>query len=62
MSMTKNVGDDDRKYRAIAGVIIILWGLSHHSAFGLVGLVVLATAYLRWCPVYIPMGINTTKK
>lgn len=61
MSFSKNIGDNDGKYRAIAGILIILWGLAHHSSFGLIGLLVLATAYLRWCPVYIPMGIDTTK-
>ena len=59
--MTKNVGEKDRLYRAIAGVIILLWGISNANALGLIGFVVLATAYFRWCPVYIPMDVDTTK-
>ena len=59
--MTKNVGEKDRLYRAIAGVIILLWGISNANALGQIGFVVLATAYFRWCPIYIPMDVNTNK-
>ncbi|MBK1718148.1 hypothetical protein CKO27_10935 [Thiocystis violacea] len=60
--MTHNVGDKDRMYRAIAGVIVLLWGVANANPVGLIGFVILATAYFRWCPVYIPMGIDSTKK
>ncbi|EXJ13388.1 hypothetical protein D779_3784 [Imhoffiella purpurea] len=59
--MKKNMGDKDRMYRAIAGVLILLWGVSNANALGLIGFVVLATAYFRFCPVYIPMDIDTTR-
>ncbi|WP_232424245.1 YgaP family membrane protein [Imhoffiella purpurea] len=55
------MGDKDRMYRAIAGVLILLWGVSNANALGLIGFVVLATAYFRFCPVYIPMDIDTTR-
>ena len=61
MSLSKNVGEKDRKYRAVAGVIFLLWGVANSNPIGLIGFVILATAYLRICPVYIPMGIDTTK-
>lgn len=61
MSIAKNIGDKDRIYRAIAGVIILLWGIAHHDALGLIGFVVLATAYFRICPLYVPMDVNTAK-
>ncbi|NVZ08496.1 DUF2892 domain-containing protein [Allochromatium humboldtianum] len=59
--MTTNVGEKDRLYRAIAGVIILLWGISNANALGLIGFVVLATAYFRKCLLYIPMDVNTNK-
>jgi hypothetical protein len=59
--MTNNIGEKDRLYRAIAGVIILLWGISNANALGLIGFVVLATAYFRWCPLYVPMDVDTTK-
>ncbi|EGV29704.1 hypothetical protein ThidrDRAFT_3148 [Thiorhodococcus drewsii AZ1] len=59
--MNKNIGENDRKYRAIAGILFLLWGLSTGNAWGLIGFALLATAYLRWCPVYIPMDVDTTR-
>ncbi|MBK1722541.1 hypothetical protein CKO23_09810 [Thiocystis violacea] len=59
--MSKNIGDKDRIYRAIGGIIIILWGISNHNALGLLGFIALATAYYRVCPLYIPMDVDTTK-
>jgi hypothetical protein len=30
--------------------------------WGLVGVVLLATGLLRWCPAYLPFGIKTCRK
>ncbi|WP_295400035.1 DUF2892 domain-containing protein [uncultured Thiocystis sp.] len=62
MNMTKNIGDTDRNIRFVAGVAIALWGLIDHNLLGLIGLVLVGTAYLRWCPSYVPMNIDTTGK
>lgn len=63
--MKKNVGTVDRAIRAIIGIIAI-------AAFALgmvegtlgivalvVGVVMLGTAVLSWCPPYALLGINT---
>jgi Protein of unknown function (DUF2892) len=62
--MTANVGSIDRTLRIIAGVAIlslffILDGPNRW--WSLVGLVLLGTGLIRWCPAYLPFGINTCK-
>ena len=61
MSLKKNVGEKDRMYRAIAGAVIIMWGIAHGNALGLIGFILFATAWFRVCPLYIPMDVDTTK-
>jgi len=55
------MGNTDRILRAIAGVVIILLGLYYQSWWGLVGLIPLVTALIRWCPLYVPLKISTVK-
>ncbi|MBK5937824.1 YgaP family membrane protein [Halochromatium roseum] len=62
MNMTKNIGDTDRNIRFAAGVAIALWGLIDHNLLGLIGLVLVGTAYMRSCPVYSAMNMDTTGK
>lgn len=57
-----NIGNPDRMIRAIAGALLIV------SAFigggwiaGLIGLVLLGTAYLRFCPVYALFEFSSNK-
>lgn len=60
--MKKNVGNTDMWIRIILGVIIITLGIFYQSWWGVIGVVALATAFIRWCPAYLPFGINTSKK
>ncbi|MBX7137443.1 MAG: DUF2892 domain-containing protein [Oligoflexia bacterium] len=60
--MQSNVGTLDRGVRILAGLAIILWGLSSHNWLGAIGLVPLLTGLVRWCPAYCPLGISTVKK
>ncbi|HYT47899.1 MAG TPA: DUF2892 domain-containing protein [Burkholderiales bacterium] len=62
--MTSNVGTADRIIRAVLGLallslILVLEGNARW--WGLVGLVPLATTFIRWCPAYVPFGISTTR-
>ena len=57
--MKCNVGKSDRVIRAVVGVGVLAAGAYHHSWWGLVGLVPLATAIFRFCPAYLPFGIST---
>ncbi|MEQ1772344.1 MAG: DUF2892 domain-containing protein [Burkholderiales bacterium] len=60
--MKPNVGTIDRVMRALIGLgllsmVVILEG--NMRWWGLIGIVPLATAILRWCPAYVPFGINS---
>ena len=61
--MQANVGDLDRIARIIVGLgllslIFILEGNARW--FGLIGLLPLTTAFLRWCPAYTIFGISSS--
>ena len=63
--MKPNMGTLDRSIRAVVGVVLIaLWPLGMLQGTSavislVVGVVLIATAILRWCPPYSLLGINT---
>ncbi len=59
LKLEPNVGRKDRLIRIIAGVAIVGLGLYFKSWWGVIGLVPIATAVLRWCPAYAPLNIDT---
>lgn len=59
--MKKNIGSIDRVVRITAGILLIGIGLVFKSWWGAVGIVPLATAFLRWCPAYTIFGLNTCR-
>lgn len=59
--MKSNVGKADRIVRIILGLAIVAAGLYAQSWFGLIGLVLLVTAFVGWCPAYLPFGISTCR-
>lgn len=59
--MIANVGKVDRVIRAVLGLVIIGLGFYFHSYWGAIGLIPLVTAFLRWCPAYLPFRISTLK-
>ena len=63
--MNAHVGSVDRTVRIVAGLGLIgatLTGVI--GVWGFVGIVPLATGLFRFCPAYLPFGLNTcgTKK
>lgn len=60
--MTFNIGKTDRVLRGVLGIVILGAGLFFGSWWGLIGLVPLGTAFVSWCPLYVPFGINTGAK
>jgi hypothetical protein len=63
--MQVNVGNVDRTLRIVAGLGLLAWtafGQGDARWWGLVGIVLLATGILRWCPLYLPFGIRTCAK
>jgi hypothetical protein len=61
-NMTPNVGSTDRLIRLIVGALIMAAGLATRNWWGLVGLVPMATALLRWCPAYLPFRLSTFRR
>lgn len=57
--MKANVGSFDRVLRALVGLSLLGAGLYFKSWWGLVGIVPLLTAIFRFCPAYLPIGLNT---
>ena len=60
--MKKNVGSTDKWIRIILGfflISLIFWG--PQTLWGLIGIIPLATAFVNFCPLYVPFKINTGK-
>jgi Protein of unknown function (DUF2892) len=57
--MKVNIGTVDRVIRGIVGVVIIGLGIRSQSWWGLIGLLPLLTAAVRFCPAYVPFGLST---
>lgn len=58
--MKTNIGTLDRALRIGAGLaLLLLYAMGWIGAWGLVGVVPLATGLLRFCPLYRVLGIRT---
>ena len=61
--MQCNVGTTDRIIRAIAGAAALAWGISNGNVIAdVIGVVLLGTAILKFCPAYLPFKLNTCGK
>ncbi len=69
-NMTKNVGSIDKIVRFVLGAVMMLAGLLalgglSGNILGIVlaavGAFVIFTAAVGWCPIWMALGINTTK-
>lgn len=59
--MAANVGGMDRALRAVIGLAWLAAGVYFKSWWGLLGLVPLATAVVRFCPLYLPFGVSSCR-
>lgn len=63
--MEKNVGGMDRNIRLGAGAVLIVLSLfgiiGPKWLFLIVGVVLLATGFMNFCPAYKLIGMNTNK-
>lgn len=57
--MKPNIGSTDRVLRILLGAVLLGAGYYFKSWWGLVGLLPLLTAFVRFCPAYVPFGLNT---
>lgn len=63
--MTRNIGTVDRTIRIVAGLAILsLIFIVEGNArwFGLLGLLPLTTAFMRWCPAYSVFGVSSADR
>ncbi|MCR4378942.1 MAG: DUF2892 domain-containing protein [Rhodospirillales bacterium] len=67
--MQRNVGNIDRGIRGLVGVVLLLVFFVAPPANAIlywaclvVGVVMVGTAALGWCPAYLPIGLSTCKK
>lgn len=61
--LARNMGTVDRAVRAILGIILIaLVFVGPKTPWGWLGLILLGTAVLGYCPPYSLLGINTRGK
>lgn len=63
--MKKNVGQLDRKIRLVLGIVLVsLFFLIDGGAkwLSIVGVVLIVTGLVNFCPLYVPFKFNTLKK
>jgi len=60
--MTCNVGKTDKIIRVIAAVAIAVLGFYFKSWWGLLAIIPLLTAFIGFCPLYVPLKISTLTK
>jgi hypothetical protein len=57
--MKTNIGTVDRIVRILVGCTILGAGYYFKSWWGLVGFGPILTGIFRFCPAYLPFGLNT---
>lgn len=58
--MKINIGKIDRILRIVVGLVLIsLVFVGPQTLWGLLGIIPLVTAFVRFCPLYTLLGINT---
>ena len=66
--MKKNMGTTDKAIRILIAVVIgVLYFTNTISGtlaivLGILAVVFLLTLFINFCPLYLPFGINTSKK
>lgn len=59
--MVKNIGSLDKGIRLVAGLVAVGAGVYFQTWWGAIGLVLIFTALISWCPPYAMLGIRTCK-
>jgi hypothetical protein len=57
-----NVGPTERMIRIIAGMVILIFGLTYRNWWGLIGIAPITTGLIGWCPVSQLLGVSTCEK
>ncbi len=59
--MNKNMGVMDRVIRLLIGAGALAAGYYYQSWWGALGIIPIGTAFIAWCPMYVPFGIRTCR-
>ena len=61
--MTENVGETERMFRILIGLLLIGLAFAFGGLwwFGMIGIIPVITGITGWCPAYLPFGISTCK-
>ena len=61
--MPVNMGSLDRIVRAVAGAVLVgLAATGTVGVWGYAGVILLGTAAISRCPLYVPLGLSTCAK
>lgn len=61
--MIKNINSIDQVVRIVAGAVLIgLVFVGPQTPWGWVGLILIATGFMNFCPIYKILGISTRKE
>ena len=66
--MKRNIGKLDKNIRILLAIIVAALYFTHiingltAIILGIVAIVLLATAFINFCPIWAALGINTLKK
>lgn len=62
MEFSKNVGSTDRIIRLVVGaLLVVLTLMGTIGVWGWLGLILIGTAFLNFCPLYRILGKSTCK-
>jgi hypothetical protein len=59
--MNKNIGSMDKNIRLVVGIVLIIISFFSSLWLGLIGVILVGTALMNFCPLYVPLKINTKK-
>jgi hypothetical protein len=59
--MKKNIGNSDKLIRIVLGLLIIIVAGYFQSWWALLGVVLVGTAFMRFCGLYTLFSVNTCK-
>ena len=60
--MKTNLGSIDRILRLAAGGGLIAWAAMGGPSWAWVGVVPILTAFVGFCPAYLPLGLSTCRR
>ncbi|MGH1576181.1 YgaP family membrane protein [Planktotalea sp.] len=60
MKFSRNLGNLDRILRFVVGALLILLAITGTiGVWGWIGVILLATAFVNFCPIYRIIGVKT---